>query len=258
MRTLVARVLLPLAAGLATVPGAGCGVEDYLVPLTGQFVVVTAIQPGAEYGELPLPAAATVVAQVSEATVTTELSALAVNDARVTLEVSGVAGVFDVPSTGQDGVYQAALSDPTLFHGLDTRVYTVKVVSGDSTGSAKMPMPAAPDFELPDEIPAAQAQSLAISGGPFDALLVVVTDANGEVTYTRYPDSADEFLDLLDGQDATQISLPPESFPDPGQAYAVGIAGLLGAEDNEAFDGLNVAASHLWLGVLRTRATLAI
>jgi len=136
----------------------------------------------------------------------------------------------------------------------DTWDLRIVRTSGDSTGTsiAAVFLPEPADFSV--EIPQQHANNTAIpldfTGLGFDAVLIVVIDDGGNVTYSNEPSGIKELYDFTHGTaELGVITIPPEAFPADG-LYAVGVAGMVNT-DAVDLEEMNTGLSAILSGMMR-------
>ncbi|MFH1465344.1 MAG: hypothetical protein ABIO70_13235 [Pseudomonadota bacterium] len=138
---------------------------------------------------------------------------------------------------GQDFILTASLSD------VDHRV-TVTA-------------PHAPDLDLDEQHPVGEPLLIDLSEYEFDNVLVAVFDAqSGEVSYTNRPETIVELYDYTHGEGTVdRHEIPGSAFP-RASVYAVGVAGMRNAVEDD-YDSMNTALSSCLMGQMRFWALTA-
>lgn len=151
--------------------------------------------------------------------------------------VESSAGSYSLPD-GSGVVYTAG------------ETVSVSADYGGTTHKAPVDAPAAADAGIDTSHTAGTAMVVDLSAQDFDSALVVVVDANGQVTYSNEPTSIEDLYNFThSGTWSGKISIPAKAFPDE-TLYAVGVSGLYIADPNE-FTEVNTALSTLMAGKLK-------
>lgn len=100
----------------------------------------------------------------------------------------------------------------------------------DTIGTFDLDVPAATEPDFPVGYPAATDMYVSTPGGPWQAMLITVYDANGEV-WTNVPSTSAEWkLVVSRSSNMFRARIPAAAFPTPG-TYAIAIAGLQSLDD---------------------------
>jgi len=234
------------------VAGAGCSQlaewMDYTAPLSGEFVIVLSEAPGASSAQVVIPVGAEAIARVDSQEYPWSDGG-AVNDAAVQMVVDDV-GAFVLTKTSMDGMYQSRLiDDPALYYASGKQV-RVHVDTGEASGSVTAPASPPAEFDFPELVTAGKDLEVSLLNGPYTAIALRVFGADGVETWSDYPDTLNELAELQDSDGRRGFRIPGEAFPAPASTYAVGVTGLLGA-DQDAYDGINPAETAFLVGTTR-------
>ncbi len=163
--------------------------------------------------------------------------------------LAGVTAVFRSSSNGsvemtQDasGAFQA--SDLTYTPG--ERVDIVAQYEGER--SLGIDTPEGADMEVPETHSANTDMRVPVTASA-DAVLVVVMDQAGNITYDTTPRDVQKLLDFALADAPDTVTIPGSAFPTSGQGYLVGIAPMRRSTDEEIVN-LNVLGSTFWAGLL--------
>jgi hypothetical protein len=227
----------------------GCNITSYFSTVASEALLLGVADPveGVDLG-----AAATATTFLAKAQSLDSVAANVFDDAdRVWIEGGG--GEAELPNQG-DGLYLATSEDDADLVYADGSRYTLHVQNGGksySVGGEAPPPPQLDGVPAPPATHAAGTQLVVdLSGQGFDNFVGVVADSDGNLTWDSRPEDAGGYVDWIrDSGEVTTVTVPGSAFPDPGQPYVLGLAGVVKAPDAD-FEGFNPLVSNFALGSL--------
>jgi type 1 fimbria pilin len=122
---------------------------------------------------------------------------------------------------------------------------------GDSACGATVKAPAAASATIDETHVAGNDLAIDLSGESFDSVLVVVFDtSSGSVTYSNRPENIKEIYDFTHGGTGGLSMTVPGSALANQTIYAVGVAGLKNATEDD-FDNTNTLISSYMAGKMK-------
>lgn len=175
-----------------------------------------------------------------------EMDEAPISDADVQVRVGDVAAVF--LTEGDNGAYKASAEDGLEYNGNDEAV--LSAVIGEATSSVTVRLPPAAPYTIPAQGPTGQSLAIDLSETNYDQITAVVLNSAGEVTWSNQPEGIREWYDFANADGVgDSFEIPGQAFPQD-DIYAVGLAGLLRAED-DGIDNANTALSSMLAGKLK-------
>lgn len=168
-------------------------------------------------------------------------------------------GVIKANEQGS-GLYTISPTDGPDYVGGE--VWTVSIDRGGEAelSMAALNLPPAATADVPRSHAKGQDLVIDLTGQPFDAALVMVLDAQGNITYSNEPQGIKEIYDFTHGNGGGvgAVTIPGTAFADDS-VYAVGIAGMVNTTADD-LDQMNTALSTVMVGdmVLFPTSTIVI
>ncbi len=178
----------------------------------------------------------------------TDLNPEAISGATLEFE-SSTNGVLQYSETG-DGFYGLNQDDGLEY--VDNELVTVVFEDDVGVHSISSTLPAAANFDLPDDHAAGEDVVIDLTGQGFESYLVAVTRfPDGELVYSNEPTTFQDIYDLSHSDtELTEVVIPGSSFESEG-VYAIAISALVGT-DSENMVELNTILSSLLAGKVKT------
>lgn len=137
--------------------------------------------------------------------------------------------------TGDDGL------EYTVGEDLD-----LNIVHADGTSGASVTAPAAANADIPETHTRGTALTVDLTGQSFNSVLIAVFDASsGDVTFSNQPEGIKEIYEFTHGGSGSlAVEIPASAFP--GQSvYAVGVAGLKNAGEDDYTEANTLLSTYL-------------
>lgn len=228
-RNFACALLLPLLAGCDDLTDK---LDEYTNPTVIQGLVLGVAEPDFEFdlSGTDFDKGSAAVVFLADAASADEIEDAPIAGATVSMltETTGKLGMKDEGSgqytlTGDDGLEYTVGEDMDL-----------NIVNGDSTSGASITAPAAADADIPETHSAGTALTVDLTGQSFSSVLVAVFDAStGDVTFSNQPEGIKEIYEFTHGGAASlTVDVPASAFPNES-VYAVGIAGLKNAGEDD-------------------------
>ncbi len=159
-------------------------------------------------------------------------------------------------ATGDDETpgYTASAADGLVYEVGATAI--VSIDKDDIQATAEWVLPEGLDFDVPCRVGSQGEMSLTMESTDYHSPLVTIVDSDGAVTWTNFPATLEEAVDLLNSGGINVVDVPgAEAFPADGP-YLVGIAPVQRAS-TDAFEGVNISLSAFMAGQMRFWTTYA-
>ena len=114
------------------------------------------------------------------------------------------------------------------------------------TSGASVVAPAAADADIPETHTSGTGLTVDLSGQSFNSVLIAVFDAStGDVTFSNQPEGIKEIYEFTHGgASSLAVEIPASAFP--GQSvYAVGVAGLKNAGEDDYTEANTLLSTYL-------------
>jgi len=155
----------------------------------------------------------------------------------------------------EPGHYRALSTDKPALYFQERGTYQVMASLGEITWSAEAPAYVTTQITAPDsgaEVEPGAPLTVTVAS-PAEAVVAVVFDQDGQQVYDTLPDSADDLLELVDGQGVTELTIDGQALAHEG-VYLLGVAGIERAEWRESSDNLYASLSLFASGSLDSLA----
>ncbi|MBA2322235.1 MAG: hypothetical protein H0V89_13905 [Deltaproteobacteria bacterium] len=186
---------------------------------------------------------------VADAGSVTDIANAPIANALVTID-GNVSEV--VPSQG-GGLYAADPTSSDLQYEPSADWMVEVNISGD-LGSAAILLPTDAVYEVPAEHPTNTGLGIDLTGQGFASSMIVVLDADGNLTFSNVPADIQALYDGMQQEEAGLVQIPGTAFPSAG-LYAVGVAAMTHVEPDDLVD-LNTLLSGIRSGKMRMNPVL--
>lgn len=253
------KLKMTLCLGLGAGLFMGCAEIDKLKEdiekITNQ-TVLSGLVLGAEDFEHPLIDSSALSFSFNESRVflasagvdSTDLNPSAISGATVEFE-SATNGALTY-NEDADGFYGLNQDDGLEY--VDNEMVTVVFEDDAGVHSISNTLPAAAEFDLPDNHNAGEDVVIDLTGQGFESYLVAVTRfPDGELVYSNEPTTFQDIYDLSHAEsDLTEVVIPGDSFTEDG-VYAIALSAMVGTESSDMVE-LNPILSSLIAGKVKT------
>ncbi len=237
-------LLLPALVGCSDLDDLKDKVEGYTNPTVVEGLVLGVAEPDFDFdiSKTEFGKGAAGVVFLADAASADEIESAPISGADVSIlsETTGKVGMKD----DGDGKYSITSEDGfeyTVGDSLD-----LNVDLGDMATGASVVAPAAADVDINEEHTAGEAISVDLTGQAFSSVLVAVFDAgSGELTFSNQPESIKEIYDFTHGGSGSLVVDIPGSAFSAESVYAVGVAGLKNAGEDDFTDANTLLSAYM-------------
>lgn len=240
-------LLLPLLVGCEDLKDK---FEGYTNPTVIEGIVLGVAEPdidGFDLSKTDYNKGTAALVFLADAASADEIEEAPITDATVSIlsETSGKVGL----SHEGEGSYSADSDDGLEYTVGEDLDLTVSL--DESTSKVSVTAPAAADVDIDEQHTAGQAITVDLTGLSYSSVLVVVFEASsGDVTFSNNPDTIKEIYEFTHGgSDGLVVEVPGSAFPSQS-LYAVGVAGLKNAGEDD-FSGANTLLSTYLAGKMK-------
>jgi hypothetical protein len=250
---------------LSLLPLVGCGkieeiqdvIDGLTNPLVSESLLIGVLPPDSDQIDLsgtPFEDGTALEVFLADAASLDDLEQSPLDGAVVTVKSPGN-GTLELVAGG-NGVYSLNGTQGLEYEaGLD---FILTATLSDVAHRVAVTAPHAPDLDLAAQHPVGEPLLIDLSEYDYDNVLVVVFDAqSGEVSYTNRPEDIVEVYEYTHGEgQEDRHEIPGSAFP-RASAYAVGVAGMRNATEDD-FESMNTALSSCLMGQMRFWAVTAM
>lgn len=242
-------LLVPLLVGCKDVDDLKDKVSGYTNPTVVEGLVLGVAEPDFEFdlSSTDFGKGATGVIFLADASSADEIESAPISGAGVTID-SDTGGSSKLKDEGS-GRYAVSGADGFSYTVGDAMDLGIDL--GDDACGATVVAPAAASATISETHAAGDDLAIDLSGESFDSVLVVVFDtASGSVTYSNQPENIKEIYDFThSGSGGLSLTVPGSALADQ-TIYAVGVAGLKNAGEDD-WDNANTLLSSYMAGKMK-------
>ncbi len=240
----IAPLCLPLLVGCSDLDDLKDKVEGYTNPTVIEGLVLGVAEPDFDFdlSKTDFNKGAAGVVFLADAASADEIESAPIDGADVSI-LSETTGKLAMNEDG-DGKYSITGDDGfeyTVGEDLDLNVDV-----GDQSSSASVTAPAAADVTIDEAHTAGEAITVDLTGQSFSSVLVAVFDAgSGELTFSNQPEGIKEIYDFTHGgAESLVVDIPGSAFS-AESVYAVGVAGLKNAGEDDFGDANTLLSTYM-------------
>lgn len=236
-------LLLVLGCG----PGGVSGVTDPLIVQAAFLGLVEPESKDIDLSDTDFDEGSAITALLADAKSLADVENAGVGGAEAQVRV-GDTPVVELSPTEDEGQYSATGSDGLVYSAGDEVLLTLVVDEVRST--VWMELPEASGVSVPETGVYGEDLPIDMSETDFTQVLAtVINTKSGRVTWSNEPQGLKEWHEFTEVEGAASFLIPAEAFTEPNAVFAVGIAGIEMASEEDLVE-MNTALSGMQAGLL--------